>query len=190
MLADHRRKDAELHRAGREFDRAVTHHWLGTSVADKSLVANYGLPDSLALVAEYAIDVVRGMLLGFYPSQAPIGFSRGWAPLYFAPFALVFAGLALVRAAAPYRRPLLTWALAVAALFILLAPNMFLGAHFNRYIMWAFPAVHITGTNGKGSVARMVTSLLEAKGLSVGTYTSPDLEGVNESADVANGLFS
>src|SRR3954447_42719 len=44
----------------------------------------------------------------------------------------------------------------------------------------AYPAIHITGTNGKGSVARMVTSLLMAKGLSVGTYTSPDLEGVNE----------
>src|SRR4051794_2028063 len=44
----------------------------------------------------------------------------------------------------------------------------------------AYPAIHITGTNGKGSVARMVTQLLMAKGLSVGTYTSPDLEGVNE----------
>ena len=136
--------------------RAVTHYWLGTSVADKSLVANYGLPDSLALVAEYAIDVVRGMLLGFYPSQAPIGFSRGWAPLYFAPFALVFAGLALVRAAEPYRRPLLVWALAVAVLFILLAPNMFLGAHFNRYIMWAFPAVHILTAVGLGQAARLI----------------------------------
>jgi dihydrofolate synthase/folylpolyglutamate synthase len=44
----------------------------------------------------------------------------------------------------------------------------------------AYPAIHITGTNGKGSVARIVTRLLMAMGLSVGTYTSPDLEGVNE----------
>jgi dihydrofolate synthase/folylpolyglutamate synthase len=44
----------------------------------------------------------------------------------------------------------------------------------------AYPAVHITGTNGKGSVARMVTALLREHGLSVGTYTSPDLERVNE----------
>lgn len=44
----------------------------------------------------------------------------------------------------------------------------------------AFPVVHLTGTNGKGSVAKMLTSLFLANGLSVGTYTSPDLERVNE----------
>ena len=44
----------------------------------------------------------------------------------------------------------------------------------------AYPVIHITGTNGKGSVARMVTQLLVAAGLSVGTYTSPHLEAINE----------
>ena len=44
----------------------------------------------------------------------------------------------------------------------------------------AYPAVHITGTNGKGSTARILTSLLQAQGLSVGTYTSPHLQRVNE----------
>jgi dihydrofolate synthase/folylpolyglutamate synthase len=42
------------------------------------------------------------------------------------------------------------------------------------------PTVHITGTNGKGSVARMVTALLGAHDLPVGTYTSPHLEAINE----------
>lgn len=42
------------------------------------------------------------------------------------------------------------------------------------------PTVHITGTNGKGSVARMVTALLGAHDLPVGTYTSPHLERINE----------
>ena len=42
------------------------------------------------------------------------------------------------------------------------------------------PVVHITGTNGKGSTAQMVTRLLMASGLRVGTYTSPHLERVNE----------
>jgi dihydrofolate synthase/folylpolyglutamate synthase len=42
------------------------------------------------------------------------------------------------------------------------------------------PTVHVTGTNGKGSVARMVTALLGAHDLSVGTYTSPHLERINE----------
>lgn len=41
------------------------------------------------------------------------------------------------------------------------------------------PFVHITGTNGKGSVARMVTELLGTFG-SVGTFTSPDMGRVNE----------
>ncbi|MFM7068207.1 MAG: bifunctional folylpolyglutamate synthase/dihydrofolate synthase [Actinomycetes bacterium] len=44
----------------------------------------------------------------------------------------------------------------------------------------AMPVVHITGTNGKGSVAAMVARLLEAHGLSVGTYTSPHQDRVNE----------
>ncbi|MGH9089621.1 MAG: bifunctional folylpolyglutamate synthase/dihydrofolate synthase [Acidimicrobiales bacterium] len=44
----------------------------------------------------------------------------------------------------------------------------------------AFPSVHLTGTNGKGSTAAMTTMLLTAMGLSVGTYTSPNLTRVNE----------
>ena len=44
----------------------------------------------------------------------------------------------------------------------------------------AYPAVHITGTNGKGSTAAMATALLGAQGLTVGTYTSPNLTRVNE----------
>lgn len=42
------------------------------------------------------------------------------------------------------------------------------------------PVIHITGTNGKGSTAQMITRLLMASGLRVGTYTSPHLEKVNE----------
>ncbi len=44
----------------------------------------------------------------------------------------------------------------------------------------AYPVIHITGTNGKGSVGRMVSRLLKAQGLSVGTYSSPHLEQINE----------
>jgi dihydrofolate synthase/folylpolyglutamate synthase len=42
------------------------------------------------------------------------------------------------------------------------------------------PAVHITGTNGKTSTARAVSALFQAKGLRVGTFTSPHLESLNE----------
>jgi len=44
----------------------------------------------------------------------------------------------------------------------------------------AYPVIHITGTNGKGSTAAMASSLLSAMGLNVGTYTSPNLSRVNE----------
>ena len=44
----------------------------------------------------------------------------------------------------------------------------------------AYPVIHVTGTNGKGSTAQMITRLLMAQGLTVGTYTSPHLERVNE----------
>jgi dihydrofolate synthase/folylpolyglutamate synthase len=43
-----------------------------------------------------------------------------------------------------------------------------------------YPAIHLTGTNGKTSAARMATALLVASGLSVGTDTSPYLERFNE----------
>src|SRR5437763_1015125 len=39
-----------------------------------------------------------------------------------------------------------------------------------------FPIAHLTGTNGKGSTARMLTALFVAQGLSTGTYTSPHFE--------------
>ncbi len=44
----------------------------------------------------------------------------------------------------------------------------------------AFPVIHVTGTNGKGSTARMITALLVEHGLSVGTYSSPHLQSINE----------
>jgi dihydrofolate synthase/folylpolyglutamate synthase len=44
----------------------------------------------------------------------------------------------------------------------------------------AYPVIHITGTNGKGSTAHMTTALLRSLGLRVGTYTSPHLESITE----------
>src|ERR1700693_3837488 len=44
----------------------------------------------------------------------------------------------------------------------------------------AFESVHIAGTNGKGSTAAMLDSILRAAGLRTGLYTSPHLERINE----------
>ncbi len=44
----------------------------------------------------------------------------------------------------------------------------------------AYQSIHITGTNGKTSTARMVDALLRAYGLRTGRYTSPHLDTVRE----------
>ena len=43
-----------------------------------------------------------------------------------------------------------------------------------------FPSVHVAGTNGKGSVAAMVASMLRADGFSVGLFTSPHMVSFTE----------
>jgi dihydrofolate synthase/folylpolyglutamate synthase len=43
-----------------------------------------------------------------------------------------------------------------------------------------FPVVHVTGTNGKTTTARIVDSLLRSFGLRVGRFTSPHLTSVTE----------
>jgi dihydrofolate synthase/folylpolyglutamate synthase len=44
----------------------------------------------------------------------------------------------------------------------------------------AYPSIHITGTNGKTSTARMIDALLRAHGLRTGRYTSPHLKTMRE----------
>ena len=43
-----------------------------------------------------------------------------------------------------------------------------------------FRSVHIAGTNGKGSVAHMLASVLQESGLKVGLYTSPHYKDFRE----------
>jgi dihydrofolate synthase/folylpolyglutamate synthase len=47
-----------------------------------------------------------------------------------------------------------------------------------------YPVLHIAGTNGKTSVARMLDALLSRIGLRVGRYTSPHLQRVTERISV------
>jgi dihydrofolate synthase/folylpolyglutamate synthase len=44
----------------------------------------------------------------------------------------------------------------------------------------AYPAIHLTGTNGKSSTARMIDALLQGFGLRPGRYTSPHLDSITE----------
>jgi dihydrofolate synthase/folylpolyglutamate synthase len=48
----------------------------------------------------------------------------------------------------------------------------------------SYPVIHITGTNGKTSTARMVEAILREFGLRTGRYTSPHVESVTERISV------
>jgi dihydrofolate synthase/folylpolyglutamate synthase len=49
-----------------------------------------------------------------------------------------------------------------------------------------YPVVHLTGTNGKTSTARMVDAILTEVGLRTGRYTSPHLQRATERINVDN----
>ena len=134
--------------------RALTGSWLGTSVSDKSLFASYGLDQGLALVSEYLVDLVRGLLLGLYPSQVPIGMGRGWASLFFPPLALAAMAATVVFSPQALRRAAAAWLALTAAMFVLVAPSVFLGAHFQRYVLWAFPGLLALAAAGLGQATR------------------------------------
>ncbi|MDQ3785739.1 MAG: bifunctional folylpolyglutamate synthase/dihydrofolate synthase [Actinomycetota bacterium] len=54
----------------------------------------------------------------------------------------------------------------------------------------AYPILHVAGTNGKGSVARMIDALLTRIGLRTGRYTSPHLQLVTERIAIDNAPIS
>ena len=42
-----------------------------------------------------------------------------------------------------------------------------------------FKSIHIAGTNGKGSTAHMISSILQESGYKVGLFSSPHLEDIS-----------
>jgi dihydrofolate synthase / folylpolyglutamate synthase len=59
----------------------------------------------------------------------------------------------------------------------------------------AYPAVHIAGTNGKGSTAAFIEAILRDAGFRTGLNTSPHLERINEririhGEEISDGLFA
>ncbi|WP_026449187.1 bifunctional tetrahydrofolate synthase/dihydrofolate synthase [Actinopolyspora mortivallis] len=53
-----------------------------------------------------------------------------------------------------------------------------------------YPVVHVAGTNGKSSTARMIDALLSRIGLRVGRYSSPHLQLVTERINIDGGPIS
>ena len=54
----------------------------------------------------------------------------------------------------------------------------------------AFPAIHVTGTNGKGSTCAFLVSIFRAAGYRAGLYTSPHLVRFNERIRVDGDMIS
>lgn len=54
----------------------------------------------------------------------------------------------------------------------------------------SFRVIHVTGTNGKGSTARMAEAICRAYGMRTGLYTSPHLEKVNERIAIDGQMLS
>ncbi|MEX2538299.1 MAG: folylpolyglutamate synthase/dihydrofolate synthase family protein [Actinomycetota bacterium] len=54
----------------------------------------------------------------------------------------------------------------------------------------SYPVLHVSGTNGKFSVAAIATSILSELGMTVGTYTSPDLGIVRERIALAGEMIN
>jgi dihydrofolate synthase/folylpolyglutamate synthase len=53
-----------------------------------------------------------------------------------------------------------------------------------------FPSIHIAGTNGKGSTAALIASVLTEAGYKTGLYTSPHLVSFNERIKIGNRTIS
>lgn len=53
-----------------------------------------------------------------------------------------------------------------------------------------FRVIHVTGTNGKGSTSQIITQLLVAHGIKVGTYSSPHLETPRERMQINGEMIS
>ena len=135
--------------------RAVTGAWLSTSVAEKSLWPNYGPVETLAVATQYGVDVLRGLLLGLYPPESAIGFARGEASFFFPPLSLVLVLWPWRGREARSSAPARLWLAVVALVFALTGPNVFMGVHFNRYLMWAFPGLLALAAAGLGALTRL-----------------------------------
>jgi hypothetical protein len=133
-------------------DKLVTGQWLPTSVAEKSLLDSYGLRDTLGVVSEYLLGLLRGVLLGLYPPDAALGFSKGWAPFYLPPLALLFVGIAAGRRSFS-QSPLRPWLAIAGTVAVLGTANLYMGAHFNRYVMWTLPTLMVATALGVEDLA-------------------------------------
>jgi hypothetical protein len=135
--------------------RFGTGAWVGSSVVDKSLLNSYTLRDSVALVSEYLVGVLRGVLLGLYPPETALGFSKGWAPFYLPPLSLVFVVTLVATARGKTAEALRAFLLTLVLVVVVTSPNIYMGVHFNRYLMFLLPSLLVLVACGFGRVVAL-----------------------------------
>jgi hypothetical protein len=118
--------------------RWMTGSAANTSFSQKLLWANWGGFAAAVISLEYWSDLLRGVLLGFYPPSQRLGFGNGNAPYFAAPFLMVFVFLALLKKSRAMRRAgtFLVCALVTA---LLVTPSIQIGVHSNRYLLFTLP---------------------------------------------------
>ncbi len=139
------------------FLRLMTGSAANTSFSQKLISENLGFFSAAVISVEYWSDVLRGLLLGFYPSSQRIGLGGGEAPFYAPPLLLVFVFLALLKKDAPTRRALQFLAMAVVTA-VAVTPTIHVGFHFNRYLLFALPPLLVLMAIGLNQAAALVAN--------------------------------
>ena len=118
--------------------RLITGSAANTSFSRKLLSANWGFFGAAVFSIDYWTDILRGVLLGFYPASQRLGLGGGNAPYFAAPFLMVFVFFALLDRTSVMRRAggFLLGALVTA---LLVTPTINLGVHSNRYLLFVLP---------------------------------------------------
>ena len=139
--------------------RAFTGSAANTSFSQKLLAENWGGFSAAVFSINYWSDVLRGLLLGFYPSSERLGLGSGDAPFYAPPLLLLFVLLALLRKTrGAERASQFLFAALLTALAI--TPTIHIGFHFNRYLLFALPPLLVLMSCGLGEAAALLSSLL------------------------------
>ena len=130
-----------------------------TSFSQKLLSASWGTFGAATFSVEYWSDLLRGVLLGFYPADQRLGLGGAYAPYYAAPFLLVFVFLALLQKSRSLTRASM-FLLAALATVLAVTPTIHMGVHFNRYLLFTLPPLLVLFAVGLDHAARLLSRAL------------------------------
>ena len=139
--------------------RLITASAANTSFSQKFLPANWGGFSAAVFSIDYWSDILRGVLLGFYPPTQRLGLGDANASSYSPPFLLVFVFLAFLQKSRALSRAG-AWLLAALVTAVAITPTIHLGVHFNRYLLFALPPLLVLLALGVDGAAGLLGSAL------------------------------